>query len=613
TSEPPVSAPASIAENYLPIVYRLPPFSEPSRMGFNMYSAVRSTKLVEAQKTGATLMSQRGRLFNRADWTLGFILFVPVFETVAGSAADRGSFRGMLQGVFQLDRFLFAVFADQTSRPPHELLIEDPENSSGDTSLGIIDATGNVILEDEPDRTRFSEPGVVRRKINLWGRNLELVFRPTAPLGREGLVRPGIDLISGLLVSSALGFLAFSLARRSTLVEQQVNLRTQELKAIQLKLENDIARRVEAESRLRVSEQRYRSLFDQNPDAVYSSDLNGNFVSANQGMEKITGYSVAEIVGMPCAQVIAPESWDSAKSNISRAAAGHSVNFELVGLRKDGGRFHVNLTQLPILVDGKIVGIYGIAKDVAAVRRVTRELESFFDLSAEVMAISKSDGHCRRVNRAFEKLTGFHDGELTSSPMYEFIHPDDRASTKAEIDKLFHDRTTIAIENRVRTKTGGYRLLAWSIRSVPMEGILYAVAHDVTDQRQTELRIREQASLLDKAQDAILVYDLDHRISYWNKSAERLYGWTSREACERDVRDLIYRDHREAFEVAHTTLLDAGEWTGELKQTSRDGRAILGETRWTLVHNAVGSACSVLSITTDVTEQKNVEAQLLRV
>jgi PAS domain S-box-containing protein len=217
------------------------------------------------------------------------------------------------------------------------------------------------------------------------------------------------------------------------------------------------------------------------------------------------------------------------------------------------------------------------------------------------------------VNRAFEKLTGFFEEELISKPYLEFVHPDDRESTKVQISKLSEDLTTLTIENRVLTKAGDYRLLTWSIRSVPTEGILYAVAHDVTDQRQTELRLREQASLLDKAQDAILVYDLHHRISYWNKSAERLYGWTSHEALGRDVRELIYRDHRDAFEVAHSTLLETGEWTGELKQISRDGRLILGEARWTLVHNAAGQAYSVLAITTDVTEQKNVEAQLLRV
>src|SRR5690606_8082325 len=105
---------------------------DPAWVGFNMYTAVRAPKLIEAQSNGATLMSKRGPLFDHTDGKLGFVLFVPAFETVAAPGADRGPFRGMLQGVFQLDRFLHAVFVDRTSGPPHELLIEDPGNTSGD-------------------------------------------------------------------------------------------------------------------------------------------------------------------------------------------------------------------------------------------------------------------------------------------------------------------------------------------------------------------------------------------------------------------------------------------------------------------------------------------------
>ena len=613
--EPMVSHPAPPAENYLPVIYRMPPFSRELLYGFNMYAALRRNALLEAQESGRTLMSSHGPLLERPPGVLGFILFVPVYEAaevLPDSQAKRGPFRGMIQGVIRMEPFLSSVFVDRTSGPRHELLIEDPGLKQPATIVGLLNHANEVILNVSPDRDHFNEPGVVRRQMELWGRTLNLAFRPVRPTGNRAY-RQGTNLFSGLLVSTAFGLLAFSLARRSSLVEQQVRERTDELKAIQLKLERDIARRVEVESQLRVSEQRYRSLFDRNPDAVYSADLEGRFLSANHGMEQITGYSINEVVGMTCDQVTAPESLEISQLSFSRAAAGESVVFEHVGIRKDGNPFNVSVTQLPIVVDGKIVGIYGIAKDLAEVKRATRELESFFDLSAEMMGIATTDGFFRRVNRAFEQVTGYRDGELMVWPFIDFVHPDDRAATKAEMAKLGVELTTVAFENRFRTQKGDYRMLAWSIRSVPDEDILYAVAHDVTDRQQKELRIREQASLLDKAQDAILVYDLQHRISYWNKSAERLYGWSSADALGRDVRELIYHEHREPLNGAHVALLKTGEWTGELKQTGRDGTAIIGEARWTLVRNEAGEPYSVLSITTDITEQKKVEAQFLRV
>jgi PAS domain S-box-containing protein len=615
TVEPMVSQPATPAEGYLPVIFRRPPFARESLYGFNMFSALRRVALIEAQESGRTLMSSHGQLLERPIGELGFILFVPVYhetEDQTGSPHERGPFRGMIQGVIRLEPFLTSVFVDRTTGPRHELMIEDAATEHPDTLIGLLNEANEVILKTAPNRERFNEPGVVRRQFELWGRNLNLAFRPLRPNG-ERSIRHSTDIISGLLVSTAFGLLAFSLARRSSLVEQQVEQRTEELKTIQLELERDIAQRVEVETQLRVSEQRYRSLFDLNPDGVYSSDLQGRFLSANQGMERITGYSISEVIGMSCQEVTAPESLGFSKMNFNRAAAGESVVFEHVGIRKDGTPFNVSLTQLPIVVDGKIVGVYGIAKDLAEVKRAARELESFFDLSAEMMGIATSDGFFRRVNRAFEHVSGYRDGELTVWPFIDFIHPDDQEATKTEIAKLGADLTTIAFENRFRTQKGDFRTLAWSIRSIPDEDILYAVAHDVTDRRQKELQIREQASLLDKAQDAILVYDLQQRISYWNKSAERVYGWSSADAIGRDVRALIYHDQREAFDAAHAALLKAGEWTGELKQTARDGRAIVGEARWTLVRKESGEPYSVLSITTDITEQKKVEAQFLRV
>jgi PAS domain S-box-containing protein len=519
----------------------------------------------------------------------------------------------MVQGVVRLEPFLNAIFANRGSETNHSVLIEDRGASTSDRSIGIIDQSGAVTQASSASRQRFTEPEVLHREITLWGRTLAFAFRqqPVTAIERA-FNRPG-DLVSGLLVSSAFGLLAFSLARRNTLVESEVQLRTQELESSQLELERDIAQRIEAENRLRTSEQRYRSLFDQHPDAVYSADLNGHFQSANQGMERLTGYSVEEIVQLSCEAVTAPETLEFCKAHFNRAASGHSVNFDLVGICKTGERFHANVTQLPIVVDGKIVGVYGIAKDITEVTRITRELANFFDLSAEMMAISGVDGYCRRVNRAFEKVTGFSADEFITRPYIDFVHPEDHEVTRTQLAKLSPELTTVNLENRIRTKGGDYRLLAWSVRLVPEDGIIHAVAHDITDQRRQEMRIREQASLLDKAQDAIVVYGLDFRISFWNKSAERLYGWSSSEAMRRDIRDLIYRDHREVFEAAHAALIETGERTGELRQTSRDGRAILGEARWTIVRTNSGGSYSVLSIITDITEQKKVEAQFLRI
>ena len=131
------------------------------------------------------------------------------------------------------------------------------------------------------------------------------------------------------------------------------------------------------------------------------------------------------------------------------------------------------------------------------------------------------------------------------------------------------------------------------------------------DRQQSDARIREQASLLDKAQDAILVRGLDHTITYWNKSAERLYGWSSEEAVGRSARELLYREPT-ACDKTHQQTLDLGEWVGEINQIDKAGRDLIVEGHWTLVRDEAGQPASVFSINTDITEHRKLEHQFLR-
>ncbi len=140
---------------------------------------------------------------------------------------------------------------------------------------------------------------------------------------------------------------------------------------------------------------------------------------------------------------------------------------------------------------------------------------------------------------------------------------------------------------------------------------LVALAYIDADRQRAEHRVAEQAALLDKAQDAIVVRDLDHRVTYWNKSAERIFGWTAEEAMGQSVEALLYREG-DAFERAFAEVVSRGEWTGEIAKVTRSGETVFMEARWTLVRDAGGRPSSVLAIETDITARKHLEQQFLR-
>jgi two-component system cell cycle sensor histidine kinase/response regulator CckA len=160
-------------------------------------------------------------------------------------------------------------------------------------------------------------------------------------------------------------------------------------------------------------------------------------------------------------------------------------------------------------------------------------------------------------------------------------------------------------------KSEWYRVTATSLGSGDLSGAV-VMYQDVTEQHLAQEQIREQAMLLDQAEEAIFVQDLQGRILYWNDCATRLHGWEAKEVLGRRTDDFLYADLRPVKE-ARAILLRCGVWRGELKKLAKEGPELILQTRWTLVRDASGNPKSVLSINTDVTERKKFEAQMLRV
>ena len=138
-----------------------------------------------------------------------------------------------------------------------------------------------------------------------------------------------------------------------------------------------------------------------------------------------------------------------------------------------------------------------------------------------------------------------------------------------------------------------------------------ALQAEITERKQAEEQIAEQAALLDKARDAILVRDLEGKILFWSKGAERIYGWMSQEAVGRNVLEILGTDPKK-FVALNGLTISQGEWDGEIQHLTKERREITVDIHTTLIQDDKGHPKSVLSINTDITEKKNLEAQFLR-
>ena len=129
------------------------------------------------------------------------------------------------------------------------------------------------------------------------------------------------------------------------------------------------------------------------------------------------------------------------------------------------------------------------------------------------------------------------------------------------------------------------------------------------ERQTTDLRLRDQAALLDYATDAIIVRDMDGMVTFWNKGAERLYGWTQAEACGSQMLSRTEGESCDLQEILHLTTRD-GEWRGELLQRRKDGNVLPVEARWTLIRNEHGVPLSIMAIETDISQRKSAENKI---
>ena len=194
------------------------------------------------------------------------------------------------------------------------------------------------------------------------------------------------------------------------------------------------------------------------------------------------------------------------------------------------------------------------------------------------------------------------------------IHPEDLSSFMASVSYSVECFLPWRWEGRITTPSGQLKWIQGNSQAqntskgAAWDGLLV----DITARKLAERKIREQAALLDIASDAILVCDLHHHILYWNQGAERLYGWQAAEAMGQKANELFQNNDFTPLTTVMKKLLEQGEWQGEIRKVTKTGQEVIVEARWTLVRNEAGQPRFILSVDTDITEKKQLEAQFYR-
>lgn len=270
--------------------------------------------------------------------------------------------------------------------------------------------------------------------------------------------------------------------------------------AIQLVL-RDVTDKKKTQLELEESRQRYKSLFMHNPDAAYSMDLDGQLNNVNPALVKMLGYSEEELINMTFVPVVAPEDLPLTMEKFQAASTGEPQNYVIRGVRKDCSRLQMYITNTPIIVEGKIIGIYGIAKDISKEMETQRLLEeneekyrSLFENNFDAVFEMDLEGNFKNVNKMAEALTGYSKEELYVMAFPKLISAD--LNTVKRNFQLAIKGESFLNEQKIRDKDG--KIVEIEISSMPIRknGIvdgIFSIVRDITEKKRTREKIEQLA------------------------------------------------------------------------------------------------------------------------
>jgi PAS domain S-box-containing protein len=386
----------------------------------------------------------------------------------------------------------------------------------------------------------------------------------------------------------------------------------------------DLTERKRFQEKVQRSEERYRTIFDLVPVAVYVCDADGIIHEYNRRAAELWGREPGGNGEEPrfCGsyKIYYPDGryMPHKECPMARLLRGEKLkaeDLEIIVERPDGERRHV-IPAPRILrnIQGKITGAINSLFDITERKRAeaaAMRLAAIVQSSHDAVAAKTLNGIITDWNQSAERIFGYKPKEIVGKSVLTLI-PKDRQDEEQEILRRIRHGESLDHYETVRCRKDG-QLIDVSLTISPIKNPkgeivgVSKVARDITNQKQTERRLAEQARLLDLSNDAIIVRDHQDRIVYWNRGAEELYGFSAKAALGKITHELLRTAHSENYEKIRKHLERNKRWSGELVHTRNDGKTITVFSRWTLDRDVGGRPTSILETNTDVTARKRAE------
>jgi len=354
-------------------------------------------------------------------------------------------------------------------------------------------------------------------------------------------------------------------------------------------------------------------------------DPYGTVVEINETTLQVSGQSRSEVIGHKLWECdwFADEPVEVAriKDAVERAAQGETPRFDTMAYTASREALDIDLMIYPVRdATGRITSLILSGIDITKRKLVENELRRSMDLLERAQRIGKF-GHCSYVlktqklewsSEAKRIFFGEQRPEVSAEESQRLIHPDDRERVRAGMTAAVRERKRFTTSYRIRRADGEERII--EVEADPDYGPageplrVFGIVRDVTEAKVRERRLLEQQQFIDLTQLPIFYWDIDRGLLHWSLGCQQLYGYSREEALGRVPRELLKSQFPLPYDELRKRLLDGNWWTGEVVQTTRDGRQVIVEVRLDPVMS--DDRILVMEDNRDVTAQREAEQRL---